>query len=160
MLLKHGSISCGRVNVESSESTEKLKMYSYHLYVFEQLVLLCEEQNKRHSFSQTTYVYKGHIPVSIAALSILIGGPSSRNILKWFYSFWVRAATKAYLSIIKKISRILFSVPIFPDFKINFDLFKSNSLNFTLIKNWFWKVNTPKIDFRPVLISFLYFSWF
>lgn len=60
-LLKHGSISAARLASNSDEPGEKLK--NYHLYIFEQLVLFCEEQSKRNSYSPPVYIYKGHVSV-------------------------------------------------------------------------------------------------
>lgn len=60
-LLKHGSISCADVS-NSTDKYDKLK--SFHLYVFQQMILFCEETSKRNSFTQPVYIYKGHIHVS------------------------------------------------------------------------------------------------
>lgn len=67
-LLKHGSISCADVST-NSDKYDKLK--NFHLYVFEQMVLFCEETSKRNSFTHPVYVYKGHIHVS-SSLSTFI----------------------------------------------------------------------------------------
>ncbi len=109
-LLKHGSFNCARLYCDSIEPTEKLK--PYHIYVFEQIVLFCEEQSKRNSFSQPVYVYKGHIPVNVYFISV---HPKSVFI---FYAILSPSAVK----FLREKRRITI--------KININVFIGNMLHF------------------------------